>query len=521
MDITLTLDTREYVDLMNPPKLDNGSDIILSQDRERDDFKRTVEDLRIRVSDQDNKLTTLLRNYPITSLWDVAVKDEGRQLFAGRISRPVSFDVQKDWISIQSYSKNKDFWEKAKNTLIWRFNRPTTFTILSSGYGVFSTVAIILQANCSLIADGVFNGFEIHSLYSSRPIRFAWDDIDPNTGNNGRYEDLDPNTTVFQLLTAMGKYYNAEIFVDPETDKLCMLPRNAVQNDVEHNLDELLINNEEIRYDDTESKKYDYVHSFIAIAKPEPMQEYGTYRTDYLSSHQYCYTNYFTSGVESVPSDVASFRMVAYGSDFVPAFFIPSPPQDVIQQRLYRKDTDGKFRLSFVLTSTSAVTFAPYIQNVAGGIYMQDFGARNSLTGNTVLINKVPTGHVWWRYNESTGQWSTVIGYENQNQPIGRIYDIIPELTFLDANGKPLPASSFDVFAFFGKETSLQIFAQQWKDLFVTKGKLFCSVKGLPYRLGDSFVATNVPKIPSGKYVVKKAVGNLLKSTTKLELIKV
>jgi hypothetical protein len=133
-----------------------------------------------------------------------------------------------------------------------------------------------------------------------------------------------------------------------------------------------------------------------------------------------------------------------------------------------------------------------------------------------------PPLEVYYRYNEATGKWEDPLYRRiDDDAPVGKIFPINPDLQFLDAEGNTKATSIFDVFAFFGKETNLNMFAQQWQDFFIYKGKAACSVSGLPYRVGDSFITSRHPKISAGKYVCKNAGNHLMKEETTVELIKV
>ncbi len=544
MTATIVLDTREFIDLMNPPRLDVNSDLVLSQDRERDDFKRTVEDVKLRVSDQVNELTTKFRAYPITSNWEVNILDEGRQLFRGRIQRPIQSDVKSDWLEIQAYSKNKDFWDKCKVTRITKYI-PYAGTV--DEFGEWKLPGNIIRGNCDkFISDGLFTGYYIDSFYENRRIAFSRGRANINN-SFGWYGQLSPKMTLFDLLTAMSLYYNAEIFIDPETDNLTMLKRNAVQNDEEHDLDELILNDEEIRYDDTDGKKYDYLHTTISLEKPATFLKYDFSKAPISANYEptpvelYRYTNIYAGSIESEPSDPGGYAYEYYPSvtpmKWKYAMVLPKPPADVTAQRIYVKSGS---RWLFVAELTIGTNYNE--ANILSTIVVQDgtnypgilFIDRISTIAdrtpgtNTAWLAGTPaeldvrkaSGDIYWQFDESTAQWSTTIGYEGEYEPQGKIFEIFPKLTFYDREGKTVESIS-DTFNFFGREANLSTFSEQWLDFFITKGKMYCTVKGLAYRLGDSFVTSKHPKIPAGKYVVKKARGQLMKERTQLELIKV
>ena len=545
MTATIVLDTREFIDLMNPPRLDNAADIVLSQDRERDEFKRTVEDVKLRVSDMSNELTALFRSYPITSNWEVNVIDDGRQLFRGRIERPIRSDVIADWLEIQSFSKNKDFWEKCKVTQILKDIRYPF--IADDEKGSWMSPENIIRGNCDrFIPEGLFKGYTVDSLYADR--RIAFSRARTSNGNSfGWYGQISPDMSLFDLLTAISKYYNAEIFIDPETDNLTMLRRNAIQNDVEHDLDDIVLNDEEIYFDDTDARKYDYLHAVVAVEKPLPILKYEYNRYPISANYEptpielYCYTNIFAGSIESEPSDLGGYAYEYYPSEspqkWKYAMVLPKPSADVTAQRIYVKSEN---KLLFVKELTMGVTYNEEnivsVGVVKGGINVDGIlfidristiddrtpGTNTTwLSGDPVELEvRKATGDIWWKYDEENGSWSSILGYDGELQPQGNVFEILPKITFYNRQGEPVSAIS-DTFNFFGRETNLSTFAQQWTDFFISKGKVYCSVKNIAYRIGDSFVTSKHPKIPAGKYVMKKGRHQLMRERTQIELIKV
>ena len=544
MTATIVLDTREFIDLMSPPRLDNASDIVLSQDRERDEFKRTVEDVKLRVSDMNNELTALFRSYPITSNWEVNIRDENRQLFRGRIQRPIRSDIQGDWLEIQAFSKNKDFWDKCKVTRI------TKYILNSSSYdefGEWKSPENIIRGNCDkFIAEGLFAGYDIDPLYANRRIAFSRGRTSINN-SFGWYGQLSPKMSLFDLLTELCKYYNAELFIDPETDNLTLLKRNAVQNDVEHDLDEIVLNDDRIDYDDSDGKKYDYLHTTISIEKPSAILKFDFSKAPISSNYEptpvemYCYTNIYAGSIESEPSDLGGYAYEYYPSEspqkWKYAMVLPKPPADVTAQRIYVKANNKWLFIKELTIGTTyneenilSTTVSQDGNNYEGILFIDRISTIEDRTpgANSSWLAGIPaeldvrkaSGDIYWQFDESTGEWSTTAGYEGEFEPQGKIFEIFPKLTFYDREGNAVESLS-DIFNFFGRETNLSNFAEQWQDLFVTIGKVFCSAKNLAYRIGDSFVTSKHPKIPAGKYVCKKARGHLMRERTELELIKV
>lgn len=551
MEVYLQIKGGPQIEGISPLQLSESSDIALSQKRERDEFKRTVDDVSLEASNLDGKLGAALLQRPITTYWQVIIRDRGITLFNGRVHRPIQFNLKDEWINLQVYSNNKDFWEKAKTTKIKAVDSTKLYSKVYTSLSeiealIYTTVSQVLIDNCEgMQSEGLFTGYDIDSLYATRPVRYAFKAtmFPPlaTIGDNGRYENLDPNTSVFDLLTAMAKYYNAEFFVDPATDKLTMRRRLSILNDTKYDLDEVISDDDEIMLVDTDEKKYDYLHTFISISQPADLLQYDRYSSDYTTSDIYCYADLYSYGILSAPSAPGSFRQVKIGNLYYPAFIIPQRPSDVIARYVYKKDVRGTFRLHFVLTGNEGTTYAPYISDIVLSrsgtfghvvedieqlaihctLFIDWLGPANP--GNIALNPNTPTGHIWWSYDEATAKWNTITGYDGADTPVGKIFEILPELQFVDDEGKPKQSNPSEVFAFFGKEQSLDNFTRQWQDMFITTKALHCTARGTHYRYGDTFITnklrTNASLSGASKFIVKEATSQLVKEKTQLVLV--
>jgi hypothetical protein len=378
------------------------------------------------------------------------------------------------------------------------------------------------------IQSGLFDGYSVASLYVARQIRFLSDSFDPNVGNDGRYIDLDPQTTMFELLTALSLYYNAELFIDPETNKLTMIRRNTVQNDLEHDLDKIIINTEPITYYDTDEKKYDYLKSAIQIPKPDTLSGIIVRRrVNLLGAPWYVMTYVVSTGASDIESAAS---IPAYAEDIdlnnSPSdpyyndksflvrrwFHVPLGPNGTMRRNIYTfvpgdpSHTKPTLLFSINDNTTTDITFDGY----------------NPQGTSELNMAATPPLELYYRYNEDTGKWEDSLYRKvGDDVPPGKIFSINPELRFVNDDGTTKDTNIFDIFAFFGKETNIDIFAEQWIDFFIYEGKAVCTVAGLPYRVGDSFVTTRQFKIPAGKYVCKNAGNRLMKEQTAVELLRV
>jgi hypothetical protein len=88
-------------------------------------------------------------------------------------------------------------------------------------------------------------------------------------GNNGKYANLSSSTTVYDLLTAMGVYYNAEFFINPETEEFTMRKRLSV-NSLLSDINGAILDDSKIEVLFLDRNKYDYIYTMFAIANPAP-----------------------------------------------------------------------------------------------------------------------------------------------------------------------------------------------------------------------------------------------------------
>ena len=521
--IQLTIAPRGSQELDLSGYMDVDEDPTPSSEHERDAFERAYGDVSLHLSNMNGYVESILTGLPAQTTWDVIIRDNGRITFRGTVERPVSYSAARKWVTLKAFSKNKEFWERAKVTTIKPFGR--TFIKVSDPYGIYSTVEKVIQLNCDQFnSDGMFSGYQIDELYKNRPIRFAYDSTDPNIANDGRYEDLDPGTSVESLLKAFALYYNAQFFIDPELNALRMIRRNSIVNDTRHPLDEVIKNEDDIIYDDTDQKKYDYAKSIVGLPKPQQISNIIERRRVVLSGNPYYVMTFVVdSEGEDVESEVSEpsytdQRIDVNNSPSDPfyndySFFLrrwftlPLGPSGTTRRNVYTYDgLTSKPRLLFSAENNTQteVTFDGY--NPVG----------------TKEINPaiLPPLAYYYSYNETTEKWNTpYIRKVSDSAPAGKVFPITPDLKFIDTTGKVKDVNIFDVFAIFGREIGLVTFSEQWLDLFITKGKIKASVTDTAYCVGDTFVSDR-GFFGAGKFVVKKVTPHLFKKFSEVELIK-
>lgn len=514
MKITIGERGQSAIDVSRRLKAD--SDIELYQERERDAFQRIVDDLKFTVSNADGSMKTMFFSKPAQTYWEVNVYD-GRKIFNGRIQSPITFDLNAKWCTIRVFSIDKIFWDLCKAQKISRLGQENS---------VFMTLRLLLfkelMADTSkpLLQLGITE-FDIDPLFIDRPIRDQADTDILDVGNGGKYKDLDPEMTTYELLNAISLYYNAEFFIDVEKNAFCMRPRMSVVSDTEYDLDAVISGDGPLEVDDIDQTKFDYIQSYISLPKPEkptiidtvqlPLHDLNGFKSTILG---YLITNVFGKNgleIESGHSDASAtvivFDKSQLGYRFNATVRVPVGPAGVSARCIYRWNGNNDNRLVGVINNNTQTEFIDTMSTEEAF--------------NSKILNLDPVkGKIYYRYDEELGRWDEPIQQiETSAPPSGNIFEILPALRFIDkTTGATIVNSVYHVYFFFGNENNLDLTARQWVDLFRMRRPLRCICRGTNYKYGDSFVSSK--KYP-GKYAVKKAVNRYMKKETELTLVTV
>jgi hypothetical protein len=274
MKIILSIRGDMYHDIT--PLLDENAKIILTQELERDAFERTVEDLSLRASNIDGLFSDIFRNGTASTRFSVIVSEESRTLFHGEVdNESIRFDARELWVEMNVFSMNHRFWDRAKSTRVM-----LSFTTEEQAKLTVSVKELLTRelgpdrvetGNRPLFYDDMFSSFSIAAEYENRQIRFYTDTDDSQIGNNGKYANLASSTTVYDLLTAMSVYYNAEFFINPETEALTMRRRLSA-NPVIYDINDRILDDAKIEVLFLDRNKYDYIYTMFAVTEaPVPV----------------------------------------------------------------------------------------------------------------------------------------------------------------------------------------------------------------------------------------------------------
>ena len=434
MTVTLELEAASH-DITE--YLDDDSDIVLAQEHELKAFLRTVDDVRLKCSNLDGEFSTWL-GAPSSVKPRIRIDVDEETLFRGEIEQPVTFNIVDEWINFDCFSLTKAFWEICTRTRVSKAEQ------VQSREDLYSTVQAILEYEITQERFGhLLRGLQIASQYAGRQIRWSAYTADERTGNHGRYTDLDPRTTLDELLKAMTVYYNADIFIDPQTQLLVMTHRDEILNDVNHQLDDNLEDDEAIDVQVCE-EKVDYISLALNATKPTAPSFGRQYNRDSskfkgLAKGRYRWAVTFVyrlgdkssesnlgdkteshelSGGDPNPNPGAPSQNISYvyGMRLTD---IKTGPQGCIARRIYRtRNTgDGTFFLAGSIDNNSDTLYDDYMPD-------------NELGGPATEGN--PSGMIWMSYDETVDGWNADIYGDTSelNTPTGNIFDIAPKLRF-------------------------------------------------------------------------------------------
>ena len=532
------------------PLLDEASRALLTQEIERVTFQRVVDDLHLTLSNLDGTFTRMLKDKPATARFTAEVHDSGRRLFLGEVSNSdILFSVFDENVTMDVFSIDRLFWSAAKATRL-----AIDLVSFTEGGILYTTVQYILQRELlrtPYIKD-LFSGFDIDPLFATRPIRGWLSSKDPIVTNDGRYRDLDRATTIYDLLVAMGFYYNAEFFISPETGKFTMARRQPVVNDTRHDISAAIVEDRqpEVRWLDED--KYDYILTQIDVPAPgapkvTEVAEADVGRTGFIGIHSWMATAVIDAGAGLViesdpgwepPSLYVPLFPTAHRYDKV-TMTVPLGPTATTRRNIYRQDWEQFVDPNDAFNSNGSPKIQqrkfgqPYlvgaITNNTATTFVDDYSGYSNTGAPTFIRKSRLTGQVWFGYDEAAGLWhAPIVDDGSTAPPMGRILDVTPKLVFASPTD-PTQVFSFNIFnviKFFGgvRDFDLSKFRDQWIGVLSSKRLLHTFLTGLNYRLGDSAVnPRNFPgsELLTNDLVLRKASNDLIVEETEAWMVTV
>ena len=497
------------------PYLDNDADIELTQEDERDAFERVVGDIHIKASNQSGIFhRTIFGNSTPVNKWETKVIDEStRKLFLGRVDpTAVIIDAKTEWMELDAFAATGLFWEECDQATMGKFASMWT----ANDYIRLAD----LLASLFYVVGLTYRGINI-GIFADRRIRCASDNS--TIGNIGRLKEINPDMTVKQFLEVCAIYYNAEFYVDPESELVTMIPRNVLSGPVIKSIDDVLEDDTEMAVEWADSQKADYIYTFMANAPLRPPLFGQAFGGGGMKRGTYgvLMTGVF-DGAEALLSWPATYFDLGdppEHTDWQVTYGVQTTEYPTIQQRnIYRYNYNdaqlGWRRVGYVLGNSYAVFTDGFEPNEFAQFPQLSPGISNIISA-------------WLGYNETSGLWLDPIFDIGTNKPAGKIVDVRPQIQFTEI-GDPStlrPYSALEVLSLFAMDNTLPNIHQQFLEMLLLKRRLKVIVKGTNYRVGDGY-SSQLLSSQGGlglltNYLVKKAVVKILKEKTQLEMVPV
>jgi hypothetical protein len=506
-------DPTDIIDVSN--YLINDRDIQLSQEAERDMFERTVDDLTLYISNMNQRFTEFFLSRNPSTWWEVVVTD-APLIWIGKIEPPVKFMVKEETIEFTAFSLDRVFWDLCKASTLKQY--VTGFRDVKGIYDPFTVrgaLEVYLQGEGRPCRDLGLN-VSVDPLYADRPV------------NQDLEYGLDESMTIEELLMGYAHYYNAQFHIDAETRTLMMLQRSMPIYHDDTDLDAVLLDDEPIEFDNSDLKKYDYAEINLSIPTPQA-PSFDTYTTGTLAGFSNVYVSYITTfvvddgafGYESGVSPQSNRKLLLNlnhtGNDGS-KITVPQGPYGTTKRNIYREFGGG-------YTTAGVFKLVGSINNNTDTVYYDEMSNEDLAKQPLANVWNIPTGLMWSRYDEDKGSWDApIVEYQGrQAKPDGSIYQIQISWRFIrlsdntQVSGNELPLA----LRYFGNEINFDAFSQQWRELFISRGRLKCTIKGTAYRYGQTFVCTQLPgvgRIDKRLFAVK--LGNTInRERTTMELV--
>jgi hypothetical protein len=482
-----SMDPDDIIDVSN--YLTNDRDIPLSQEAERDMFERTVDDVTLYISNLKNRFTDFFLGRSPSTWWEVVVMD-APLVWIGRIEPTIKFMVKEKKIEFTAFSLDRVFWDLCKASTIKQ--SVSGFHDVKGNYDPFTVrgaLEVFLEGYGRPCRDLGLNVY-VDPLYTDRPV------------NQDIEYALDDTMTIEELLMGYAHYYNAQFHIDAETRTLMMLQRSMPIHHDDTDLDAVLLDDVPIEYDDTDLRKFDYAEININIPTP-PAASFDVYTTGGVSGFTNIYVSYVTTFVisdggfeyESAVSPQSNRKLLLNlnhtGNDGA-KITVAQGPAGTTKRKIYREFGGG-------YSTAGVFRYVGEIPNNIDTVFLDEMSNEELSKQPPANIWNIPTGLMWSRYDEEKGVWiPPIVEYQGrQSKTAGSIYQIQIAWRFIrvsdnsSVSGNELPLA----LRYFGNEINFDAFSKQWRELFISRGRLKCSAKGTGYRYGQTFVCTQLPNV--------------------------
>jgi hypothetical protein len=502
----------------------------LTQELERGAFRRVVSDLALELSDLYRTFTNLFAGVLGTTRITIKITEGNEIRFAGLLDlENLKFNVSNKRFTCDAFSQEAEFWGVVENVKVWGPLAGNTGAVPFLPTFISLDEFIDWQIQYTGLKDRLpwLKGYDIGSEYSDNVIRLA--NHSSEYGDWGRLVDMDPETSLADVLDILAIWNNAEYYVDYDTGRLQFVKRAQPRVATATDIDSILLDQPEAEIQLLDDQKFDYVRVFSTVTPPAP-----TFNAYALISPADTDTFYGVPGPQPqyawaakiggqwrLMSEIWADRIYPVGQKF--RFWMNVPPLE------YVADWEGRALVRFVSGH------GWYVVDATSDLYTNwvayDYRSDHwCVQRGTRLPDNITNDFFSWRsYDETTGQWAAdIIDWGDSTADVdGEILDIVRPLKFMTlGQSQELPIHTY---YFLGGEISfgsIEKWRSLWKPLLLSKRVFHASVWGTDVKLGDRYYSgkgiigdNDAMGLKPNQYVVRKAETDLIALRTKVELV--
>lgn len=500
------------IDITN--RLIEDNDIIINLEREIEAFNRTVGDVTIVASNIDNYFNSIFNDIYTAKKYIVKIYEDNNLLFKGFIHLPsIEFNTVNRIVTFTVFSFEKYFWDRCKERKIRRdysFNEMFVWITLER---------LINKQIREGFGDIIKPYVVIDEELANKKIRMYADTLDIEITNYGKYKDLEEDTTIYKLFNALSINFNAEFFIDITNDELHFI-RRKMHSGNEIQIDDKIMDDKILIYP-VDDEKFDWIKLSFKAPKcnyplPSNYTIQGAYSGLAIAINYYYITTLTINGVESGRSDILNVKVLQpirlpsgeYTAYYYPKFQIPDIPVNA-KLSIYRKnDWTNRYPLLNVFRRVAEI----YNGNILWQDTLSDEDINNNIN-NYPQFREAKDNIVYLGYDDEIGSWRPLLYSGVDEEPIGKIFNAVPELKFTtDEEGIN------SLFYFFGMENNINFIQDLWYNILNVRKKIECEIKELNVNIDDVVKINNRVILQDygniQNFKVRKVEKNLMKKTS-------
>jgi len=344
--------------------------------------------------------------------------------------------------------------------------------------------------------------------------------------NAGMFRFIDPSMTWADLMQQLSVYYNALFYIEQGTRHLKIRTRLAPTSTDVRILDTMLSEKVAPEILPVDDQQLDYAGMYMQMEVPAPtLLSFQLYEEDenvintirlpagtvgWAISATVDGKEYLTS--KPLIVDLFDFRAPGFVTTYGVTMKIGAGPSETQKRSLYR------------FHSTAAHLGYRWLRDIPGNDVI-DITDEDPLwpwiVDAAIMPDLSNNAKAWMRYTTEYGWAAPILDPNGNNTPGGAVLDITPKIQFTDHTSEDalLELDGERIFEFFGSEMTPEQFQGQYKDLFLTKRRVICQLKGTDYRIGDPVMFKRLHGIQGADLIVRKARNLMYERETAVELL--